>query len=240
MKATYQRGVVYYGTGRKHNIKKDKPDVIDEAIGSIKTLRKYNPDVPVAFFGVPEDEERLRPYVDFFHLISDVLEEYGDQGKKVWHNTVLHPQWSWLCGLKIYILQNSPFEETFYLDTDTKVLGDITPIWQMGGLAMARELPRSKNEYTGVYNGGVIFFKKSLTVDWMIDWRTTWECLIRRATFTDQAAMPPKEVEGFTVLNPEVWNVRPKLANTLPLEKRKDTIILHSRFHTIQQYLSGE
>jgi len=77
---------------------------VREAINSAKSLKKHNPQLPIVLFTDMPDKPAV------FDHIEKVTRDYKIAFKQ-----------------KCHAFGQTPFEETLFLDTDTMVLGDVTP-----------------------------------------------------------------------------------------------------------------
>ncbi len=105
---------------------------------------------------------------------------------------------------KVDLLQKSPYAETLYLDTDTRVVGDLAPAYRLlerFDLAVAHRTPDPKRLASAKptdtppsaypeHNGGVIFYRATPAVQTFLDnWRSAYHRLGRTAdqvTFREQ------------------------------------------------------
>lgn len=92
-----KRGVIYLASGGR--------SYLGELLTSLKSLRKYEPDLPVTVF-------------------SRYAMPSGARCEHVHFDTEHHP-----LKQKVMVLPQSPYEETLFLDTDTTILAPISPIF---------------------------------------------------------------------------------------------------------------
>jgi len=94
------RGVIYFAQGEKY---------LNQAVYSARSLKKFNSILPISLFTNKEGKEYLYSVLDaVFDEILDVEIEY-------------HP-----LKQKASILGRSPYFHTLFLDTDTKIIGDVS------------------------------------------------------------------------------------------------------------------
>ena len=103
------RGVIYAVSGDRY---------LDECSVSIGTLAKRSPSLPFAIF---TDEPR-----------SWVGRSWNEENV-IWlpRETITGEAWTDLTGLKIEAIERSPFDKTLFLDTDTVVLGNVEPMFDL-------------------------------------------------------------------------------------------------------------
>ena len=152
------RGVLYVATGL---------DYIKDAFKSARSVRKTNPLLPIHLFG------------DFqnYNLSLDV----NASPFTSWENIVdPHPR------SKVDYISRTPFQETLFLDTDTRVLCDLTEAFDLlkqFDIALPHspkreivhkkkfkmiEMPRAFPEF----NSGIIFFRSTpKTAEVFVRWR---------------------------------------------------------------------
>ncbi len=140
-------GVIYFAYGKKY---------LDEAIFSASSLKKHNPGLQVTLF------------TNSSNGISD---------KEVFDNIIVPQENFHPFKMKIYAMLNSPYEQTLFLDTDTKIINDVTePFFNLhtNDIAIAgmrwlnedrtfKAFEKLSDELPGqhIYNTGVIYYKKS-------------------------------------------------------------------------------
>lgn len=143
-----RRGVLYIAAGASH---------IRAALGSARSVRKTNPGLPIHLFADRQQQNvnldsRTTPFTSFGNLASPHRRS------------------------KVEYVDQTPFQETLYLDTDTRVLCDLSDTFDLLGqfdIALAhahkRELVREQDEQGSSriprafpeFNSGVIFFKSN-------------------------------------------------------------------------------
>jgi hypothetical protein len=124
------------------------PEYVSEALVSAASLKRNMPDLPVTLFC---DGDVACPYVD------QVVRAARDDA---------FPG----CAAKIPHIAASPYDRTLFLDSDTYVCGDLTPLlalMDVFDLAAAHAPARAIYEVEGVpdsfpeFNTGVILFRRS-------------------------------------------------------------------------------
>ena len=144
------RGIMYVATGEMH---------LREMLFSAASAKKHFPNLPIALFTDTPENPMIRKsgLIDDIKLINNPLYNFGD---------------------KIRPLQESPYLETLFLDTDTIIVENCDEIFEPlkhNDIAVAfhgyrtdysfEELPKSCPSY----NTGVIVFKRSAEFDAFID-----------------------------------------------------------------------
>jgi hypothetical protein len=234
-------GVVYFALGFKDN---GSMSVVDEAIQSAESLRKHSPDVPITLF-TDEDVERpelfdtilpLRESLELRFDHGQALLEYADQCQSY------RQMWMIYCGWKLHLISLSPYNRTLYLDTDTIIMQPIDDVFDLPN-DLAAAIDYDCLGGSNKFNGGVIYFNGERGNNFARTWADAWYSgVIAGNLWLDQDAEElaftlfqdryEREVD-FHVLDHSVWNVRPNEAKVLPVESRKNTKILHSRFHVL-------
>jgi hypothetical protein len=136
----------------------------DAARRSAASLRRSNPGLPVALF-----TDQADPGPEF-----DIVENVPDPHARS----------------KIDCLGRTPFERTLYLDTDTRIVGDLTGVFRLlerFDLAAAqrprqpRRVARGRQWRHDVppqfpeYNAGVLLYRRTPAVlDFFRDWKAAW------------------------------------------------------------------
>lgn len=140
-------GVIYLAYGMKY---------VDEAVFSATSMKKFNPSLSVTLFTNISDFELK--FKCFDNVI--VLKENYDPYK-----------------MKIFAMLSSPYENTLFLDTDTKILNDVTAPFNYlseHDIAIAgmrwlnpdltfRDFEKKSEIRPGeiIFNTGVIYFRSS-------------------------------------------------------------------------------
>ena len=138
---------------------------------------------------------------------------------------------------ELMAMLESPYDQTLWLEGDTTILRPIDSVFDGEfDISIAQDY-NNKGLVTTLYNAGVIALRSTeRTRDFL---RDTWDRWFKSNTrFTEQDIMYKLLKGEYAVLNLQlldcnVWNVRPALANAMPEEKRADTRILHSRGHRL-------
>ena len=136
----------------------------------------------------------------------------------------------------------SPYNRTLYLDTDTIIMQPIDDVFNLTN-DLAAAIDYDCLGGSNKFNGGVIYFNGERGNDFVRTWADAWYSgILNSQLWLDQDAEDlaftlfqskyGREVD-FHVLDHSVWNVRPNEAKVLPLESRRNTKILHSRFHVL-------
>ncbi len=136
-------GYLYVATGKRY---------LEEAIVSAKSLRQCNPDVHVTLI---TDKPIKSSYFDEIQILD--IDKTDTNGSK---------------NFKILGLQHSPYERTFFVDTDTYFIEDCKELFRLlqfhdiliahapGDRRMVRINDKDLEGYLS-YNSGVIVFNKS-------------------------------------------------------------------------------
>jgi len=112
----------------------------------VENYRKYN-DIPLIFanFGVSEDMDKwVRKSGKFFGVM-----DISHKEEKGWFK-------------KPYCMLNAPSINTFWIDTDCEILGNISNLFQYNQiekLSMVEDKPWTKRRGETWYNSGVVGFK---------------------------------------------------------------------------------
>ena len=104
--STIEEGYVYHTYG---------PDrYVRDAVASVLTLRRHDPDRPVALYCPPNHVEALRAHgLDtLFHYIGELPEA---------HRSII--------GFKHHLHRFMPFERSLYVDSDMVWCRDPDPLW---------------------------------------------------------------------------------------------------------------
>lgn len=133
-------GVLYIATSQKH---------FKEAIESVKTFKSYNDGIKTALFTSEELSKEPAYVFDEIHVMKEVNQSYVD---------------------KIRPLNDSPFDKTLFLDTDTKVLGKVEELFTiLDRFDLAFSYAPLRNSFTLndvpdwflEPNSGVLLFRKN-------------------------------------------------------------------------------
>lgn len=217
-------GILYFAHGKKFNAPGNFPDCLDEATKSARSLKKVSPHVKSAIY---TDEDVTDNVFDIVlpltkHLSPIPLRE-----------GVLKNSFTHLCGAKLWSIINSPFEKTLFVDSDTYILKPIDEVFNRDeDFGAARHYPSPDFPNAGIMYAGTDEGKK-----YVQKWFNAW--MSKGGLNDDQSVMPPYPPELKVWEMPwHVWNVRPGNAepNGMPKELKKETIILHSRWHTPELY----
>lgn len=140
------------------------PEFVEEAVASARSLRASNPSVPVAIY-TDQDVGSYHDVFDIVRLIENPTRDSDD---------------------KIRGIADSPFEKTVFIDTDTRILRDITDLKGLldrFDLAVAFDPIRSDQDQPSIpecfptFNSGVLAYKRNdktgkLFDDWLVAFRT--------------------------------------------------------------------
>lgn len=169
---------------------------------------------------------------------------------------------------KIQVLLNSPYEETLFLDTDTRIRKPLTPLWDVlrtSDLALAhapdiardehgRPLYLNNHERASEFNTGVILFRKTPEVmalfeTWLQAMMPQPDDSIRAGVNCDQTyfnrVLSPQLVSDhppvrFSPLNNRVYNVRKPHYKLLTPQEQEQVCIEHWRnVYTPEQQAAG-
>lgn len=189
-----EQGVIFVATGALY---------IKNAIRAARSLRQYNPEIPIHLFTDDEGKTTLERLSDnpfaAFSLIPDPHRRS-----------------------KIECMGNSPFDRTLYLDTDTKVGGDIAQMFKVldkYDIALCHEHRRSVEKMAvkwrialpnsfPQFNSGVVLFRKNTEMSAFFEqWRENYqEAGIKQDQVTLRELLWTSDVKLF-VLPPE-YNIR--------------------------------
>jgi hypothetical protein len=118
-----------------------------EALQSVRSLKRHMPDLPAALFTDRQDADPV-----FDRVVAMKPDAYDRS-----------------CNIRA--MQQSPFEQTLFLDTDTYIAGDLEPAFALlerfdfAAAVSPQRMPVFRREGAPEsfpqYNGGVILFRKS-------------------------------------------------------------------------------
>ena len=140
------------------------PEFLEEAVASALSLRSSNPDLPVAIF-TDQDISQHHNLFDIVRAISDPKRDSND---------------------KIQGIADTPFEKTVFIDTDTRILRDISDLKLLldrFDIAFAFDPIRSDQDQPSIpdcfptFNSGLLAYKRNektakLFKDWLHAFRT--------------------------------------------------------------------
>ena len=145
------------------------------------------------------------------------------------------------CGWKLFLASISPYSKTLYLDSDTLILNPIEGIFNSPNDFMAAADGDDENI---IFNGGLFYFNdegREFVKLWARQW---YEQANQGNLYLDQYVQADtmqryrtergKELD-WSLIDYQVWNVRPNLANEMPVDQRDKVHILHSRFHILDE-----
>ncbi len=215
------RGIIYIATGRTF---------IDEALISLKSVKKQMPDVPVSLFSDVEELVSSPPAgVDSVILLENVTRS---------------------CRDKIRPLAISPYDRTIFLDTDTFLCRPVYDLFEMldrFDIALAQapdryqyNLPDLPDCFTEL-NSGVIAFRKTPTVvDLLKRWEETYNRMLGQDddSYRDQHSLREalyRSKVHFFVLPPE-YNFRTICPNFAG--KHCSVKIIHGRHANMEKVAS--
>lgn len=220
-------GIISLACGQKHN---GRMPHIDELRACLQSIQENCPHLPTTVWvhpmtSLPGTTIGLHPAL--------VPLKWWEAYKRA-KNIPWKGKFAIAMGFKLLSLMASPYDVTIWLDSECYVLQPLVELFEGGfDVAMARDYG-SKGVTTG-FNGGVIVIRRSAESKKFLDavwnrWRANYTKMSDQRVLTDLI----KERRGgirFKRLDHEIYNVRPSLANSLPVAKRKHTKILHSRGH---------
>jgi hypothetical protein len=140
------------------------PEFVEEAVASARSLRASNPHVPVAIF----TDQDVGQYHAIFDIVRPILDPRRDSNDK------------------IQGIAGTPFQKTVFIDTDTRILRDISDLKLLldrFDIAFAFDPIRSDQEQPSIpdcfptFNSGMLAYKRSektakLFKDWLHAFRT--------------------------------------------------------------------
>lgn len=220
------RGVIYLST--------KSPVHASECLHSVKTLKKYNPNLPVTLF--TDDEHANDEIFDNIILIRDKI----------------HP-----LKTKVNYLLHSPYDATLYLDTDTEITGDISGLFDLLedhdfaiGRAVKVDFSQKPPKFEAFhhkenFNTGVFLFKKTPATELFIkEWKTLVdqqdEETMRPGYFCDQYCFNQviKDTSrqstdlALTIFDNRVYNATKWIYEQLGNREKKEVKIKH--WHGLQ------
>ncbi len=219
-------GVLYFARGKKYNAPGDFPDCLTEAVRSAETLKRVSPDVKVGIFTDDPVPEGL------FDICLPLVEGLEPSP---FSRAVSLCHFNALCGAKLRCITKSPFEKTLYVDSDTYFLKPVQSVFdQEEDFGIAPHFPTPDFP-----NAGVMFINGERGKDYIKLWFEAW--LLKQGAADDQGVMP-EYTSGLSVWDMpwHIWNVRPKNADPggMQEELKEETVILHTRWHTPDQFYS--
>lgn len=227
----------------------------DEALVSLSSLRKFHPDLPALIFSDAEDT-RL---VEAFDRVVHIPQNFGPRsvGAQTWD------QPAWLT--RIDAVASIPYDRTLFIDTDTEIVGDLSPLWQLldrFDLAAAHAPYRYQGEIAGIpssypeFNCGVIALKSTpASHAFIAAWRSAylaekdfwhhdqhafrkaaWESAARIATLPPEYNLRPSKYTGKN--NPVILHGFAR-GESDPQSASQSKIRLLSNDHGITHHRSG-
>jgi len=134
---------------------------LEEARASAASFKKVMPHLPTAVFTDVDC-----PFDEFDHVRHLEIESFN-------------------YGIRIDCLRKTPFERTLHVDTDTRLLDDVSEVFQMldamdvGGIASPKRAPWGDEEVPECFsqiNGGVILYQRT---EGVMAWLDAWLALYR-------------------------------------------------------------
>lgn len=129
-------GVIYCATGKKK--------FLDEAIISVRSLRKYNKDIKVSIFvDQINNFKNSKNLFDSIQIIEKPEHNFAD---------------------KIFAIRNSPYIKSIYIDCDTVITDDISELFDILAdydIAVTNTPFKNLNYNPKYYNAGFIVFNKN-------------------------------------------------------------------------------
>jgi hypothetical protein len=171
------------------------PRFLCEAINSAETLKALHPTIPVALFTdmKPLFGQRVKPFDKVLPL------EPGNVG--------VPNEWAQGLLVKVRGMARSPFKRTLFLDTDTRILGDLSPVFDLlseyaiAAVPCTPETSMSCKVYGPMFNSGVIAYRDEKKIRTLF---RKWEDL-QRQHMKVAAANPPGELPYLAhVADPEM------------------------------------
>ena len=233
-------GVVYFATGFKDN---GRIPILEEVIQSAESLKKHSPNLPITVY---TDEPVDRPELfDNIFTLEETIATRTEGGVHLFEMSLrcqdYRQQWMVFCGWKLFLASISPYSKTLYLDSDTLILNPIEGIFNSPNDFMAAADGDDENI---IFNGGLFYFNdegREFVKLWARQW---YEQANQGNLYLDQYVQADtmqryrtergKELD-WSLIDYQVWNVRPNLANEMPVDQRDKVHILHSRFHILDE-----
>jgi len=208
-----QRGYLYVATGEKY---------IEEALTSLRSLRKVTKSVHATLV---TDEPIELPEFDMIKIV-----QLDNPNPEEWKSGILY---------KVLALQNSPYQETFFVDTDTYFCASCEELFRLLNyydLLICHapsdvSVVKVNNQYLEgyyPYNTGVIVYNKTAKIEKLFeDWLKMYQLKFKdyphdQPAFMDALLFNPIKIY---VLLP-IYNFRTPHFVTLP---PKNVKILHGR-----------
>lgn len=223
-------GIVSVACGKKHN---GRLTHAGELANCVESIRKFHPRLPITVWsdaasGFPAGVD-VRPLRDI--VPPDWLRKYNDAKDTPWSG-----KWGIAIAFKLLACLKSPYKRGLWLDTDIWVLGRLDELFEGDyDLAMSYDFGGGQGVIKTMYNSGVMPFRLNPRTKRFL--RASWDVWTKSKKTSEQRVMY-RLLDGrfrdrlkFKILDHEVFNVRPDLANSMPLDRRHKTLILHSRGH---------
>ncbi|PLX66950.1 MAG: hypothetical protein C0603_09780 [Denitrovibrio sp.] len=207
-------GFVYSATGLKFK---------QEAMLSIKSLRKQMPTTPIAIF-LDNAEDFDTTLVDYYFILPEPEYGFGD---------------------KIPAMMMSPFKHNIFLDTDTYILHDLSELFALSNIfdfaathAPIRNCKIHGEEFTGdktcfpEYNTGVIVYQKNrATMDIFKQWQSDYNLFCKEKKIHPHDQQSIRTILSTSIIKqyvlPEEYNFR--IIENVPVFARHTVKIVHGR-----------
>jgi len=166
----YEKGVLYIAF---------KKSFVKECLFSAESLKKHNPNIPIALF---TDQEISSPYIDIVKVI------------KAKHTRC-----------KVDYIGDSPFEKTLYLDSDTIVVRDISDVFDVldrFDVGVTHDYARKRENYCCIdeykeipysfseVNGGFMAFNNSIaSKEFLALWKEKFYKYRKQTSGWDQVSL---------------------------------------------------
>ena len=220
-KVLKKKGIIYVATGKKF---------VDEVLISARSVKKHMPDIPILLFTDLKEFVSLPPEgIDSICLLNEPTHS---------------------CRDKIKPLQDSPFEKTLFLDTDTYLCEPVYDIFEMldkFDIALAQAPDRYQYSLPNIpacfteLNSGVIAFRMNRRVkDLLAKWENTFFKMLKKdpSSYRDQHSLRYALYHStvrFFVLPPE-YNFRTICPNFTG--KHCNVKIIHGRHADLEKIAS--
>lgn len=204
---------------------------VDEVLTSVRSLKKHDPEAHVTLI-VDADTPVADDELSAFDHVVVVPGRFTEED--TWKDKLLF--------LVRHVYASSPYAKTFYLDSDTYLLGNcrgLFPLLDHFDLSLAHATnDRHKVTVSGVeieaytpYNTGVILFRKNEAVrDLFARWLSCYEARLTELPHDQPAFMEALALSPCTTyVFHNNWNAR----LIFPEKYRGKVMILHTRDHDL-------
>lgn len=223
------RGIISMACGQKHN---GRVPHIDELRELLLSAQRHCQGIPTTVWIHP-----VLPLSGEVHPLHPALvpHKWWEAYKQA-RNIPWKGKFAIAMGFKLLALMHNKYDIALWLDSECLILRPLNELFEGDfDVAMARDF--GSKGVTNGFNGGVIAIRKSDRTTKFLNeawgrWRRHYKTMSDQRILTDLIKARYAGIR-FKRLDHEIYNVRPALANSLPVVKRQHTRILHSRGHVL-------